>query len=288
MMVWQADTFSFAAVRLLPFLFKAALHLPEKVTPRMKEALEKLGSWDHTSPTGLEAFYRQGPPGEEEIGSSVAASIFHAWLNRLLASTIQAAYQRFGQDPPDVDMQTRAIIFLLEHPSEARTGQRLFDDRTTAGHIEIPDETLLTSLEKSLHFLGQFFGTEDMDTWRWGTLHQVRFLLGYEDVSLPLFPVQGPFPKSGANFTVDASDFGSNPSSFDTNVGPNTRFVMELEPGVLRSVNAQPGGQSENPESPHYADLTELWLDYRYEEIYFWLDDVLAHQETSLTFKPKP
>ena len=286
-MAWQADTVSLAAVRLLPYLFEAARSLPHVITPRMEEALQRLTSWDFSSPTGVEAFYRKDPPGEQEIAFSVAASIFHAWSNRVLASTFQDEDASFGQEPPDVDMQTRAILFLLEHPEQARTGQRLFDDITTQGYIETPDDILLESLGVTLDMLSQIFGTEDMNEWRWGKIHQTSFLLGYGDFSLPLFPIQGPFPKSGGNFTVDASTFGSGLSSFTNNYGPNTRFIIELEPGKLRAVNAQPGGQSEFPENPHYADLTELWLDNRYHELYFWWDDVLEHRESYIRFEPQ-
>ena len=287
MQAWQADTVSRAAVRLLPFLYSASQESPGIVTPPMEEALERLRSWDYTCPTGVDAFYRQEPPSEEEIANSVAASIFHAWLHRVLPATFQDEYHGFGLEPPDTDMLTRALIFLLEHPEQARTGQRLFDDISTQGYVETPGEILLKSLEGALGFLGRFFGSENMDEWQWGRLHQSSLVLGYEDLSIPLFPVQGPFPKSGGNFTVDASDPGGSPSSFNNTYGPNTRFVIEMEPGVLRAVNAQPGGQSEDPEGPHYGDLTERWLDNRYHELYFWLDDVLAHTETYLRFEPR-
>ena len=284
----QADTYSFAAERLLPFLFEAAQALPERITPVMEAALERLSSWNYTSPTGIDTFYRLQPPVAEEESESIASSIFHAWLNRLLTDTFRDDYQAHRQqEPPGVEMTTKAMIHLLEHPEEAHTGQELFDDRSSPDHVETPHEMLLGSLDRATNFLRGFFGTGDMNAWQWGKLHQTSFLLGYEDISLPLFPIQGPFPKSGASFTVDASDFGSNPESFHTTFGANTRFIIEMEPGVVRAVNAQPGGQSERPEDPHYADLTEIWLDNRYHELHFWLEDVLEHTETYLKFVPE-
>ena len=283
----QADTHSFAAERLLPFLFEAAQALPHRVTPVMGRALERLSSWNYTSPTGIDTFYRLHPPGVGEQAESTATSIFHAWLNRLLTDTFRDDYHiHRQQEPPGLEMTTKAMIHLLEHPEEARTGETLFDDRSSPDHVETPHEMLLRSLDRATNYLREFFGTGDMDTWQWGKLHQTSFLLGYEDISLPLFPIQGPFPKTGGNFTVDASDFGDNPKSFHTTFGANTRFIIEMEPGVLRAVNAQPGGQSERPGDPHYADLTEIWLDNRYHELYFWLEDVLENTETYLKFVP--
>jgi penicillin amidase len=286
MMRWQGDTVSLAARRLLPFLFEAAREHPEMVSPRTAEALERLAAWDLTSPTGIDAFYRAVPPDEDEKQQSRAATIFHAWLNHLLASTFSDDYARYGVEMPGVDMLTKAMLFLLEHPDQARTGEALFDDAATPDRTETPGETLLGSLESALGFLEGYFKTADMNQWEWGKLHTTSFLLGYEDVSLPFFPIQGPFPTSGANFTVNASDVGADPTSYTNTYGPNTRLVVELEPGVMRAVNAQPGGQSERPESPHYADLTELWLDHRYHELYFLFDDVLAHREDYTLFTP--
>ena len=89
-----------------------------------------------------------------------------------------------------------------------------------------------------------------------------------------------------ADITVNASDFGGDPESFQTTFGPNTRFLIELGPGALRGVNAQPGGQAKSPEDPHYADLTGLWLDDRYQELTFWFDQVRGHPEKTLRFNP--
>lgn len=286
MMRWQGDTVSLAARRLLPFLFEAAREHPELVSPRAEEALERLAAWDLTSPPGIDAFYRAVPPDEWERQHSRAASIFHAWLNHLLASTFSDDYAGYGVETPGVEMLTKAMLFLLEHPDRAATGQALFDDAATPDRTETPAEILLQSLENALGFLEGYFRTADMNQWEWGKLHTTSFVLGYENVSLPFFPIQGPFPTSGANFTVNASDVGADPTSYTNTYGPNTRFVVELEPGVMRAVNAQPGGQCERPESPHYADLTAIWLDHRYHELFFWFDDVLAHREDYTLFTP--
>ncbi len=286
MMQWQADTVSLAARRLLPFLFNIAESHREQLTAPMAEALERLRTWDLTSPTGVDACYRMSGPDEYEKIQSRAASIFHVWMNHLLTRTFKDEFEYYGLDTPSVEMLTKSLLFLLEHPEEAARGDTLFDDLRTTDRRETPDEIILESLSSALAFLEQYHGTSDMNQWEWGKLHQTSCVLGYKDIALPMFPVQGPFPTTGANFTVNASDIGADPFSYTNTYGPNTRFVVELEPGVMRAVNAQPGGQSEDPESPHYGDLTQLWLDHRYHDLYFWLEDILAHTEDYTLFTP--
>ena len=285
--VWQADTYSMAAERLLPFLFDAAQARPEQVTPRMEEALGRLEAWGRTSPTGVEAFYRAVPPSPEEMEESVGSCIFHAWMNRLLTDTFEDDFLASGVELPGAETLTKAILFLLERPDEARTGGALFDDRTTPDVEEDAAGLMLRSLQDALETLERILGTADMEAWRWGKVHQTTLQLGYEGVALPLFPVQGPFPKSGARFTVDASDFGTSPDRFANSSGANTRFVIEMEPGAVRGVNAQPGGQSESPEDPHYGDLTALWFDNRTHELYFRFDDVVTHREAYWRLDPQ-
>jgi penicillin amidase len=71
----------------------------------------------------------------------------------------------------------------------------------------------------------------------------------------------GPRAASGDPFTENAADGGLTASS-----GPSWRMVATL-PGTGGPVTAEgiyPGGQSENPASPWYANLVPLWWDGQY------------------------
>jgi penicillin amidase len=92
-------------------------------------------------------------------------------------------------------------------------------------------------------------------TWTWGRLHSRSFPsitgapgLGY-----------GPRAAGGDPFTEDAADGGLNSST-----GPSWRMITSLSPGGVTAQGVYPGGQSENPASPWYANLVPLWWDGKY------------------------
>jgi penicillin G amidase len=66
----------------------------------------------------------------------------------------------------------------------------------------------------------------------------------------------GPRAAGGDPFTEDAADGGMTAT-----VGPSWRMVATLSPGTVSAVGVYPGGQSEDPASPWYANLVSLWWD---------------------------
>lgn len=94
-------------------------------------------------------------------------------------------------------------------------------------------------------------------TWSWGRVHSREFpaLSGADGLGY------GPRAASGDPFTENAADGGLTAAS-----GPSWRMVATL-PGTGGPVTAEavyPGGQSENPASPWYANLVPLWWDGQY------------------------
>ncbi|HEX4088889.1 MAG TPA: penicillin acylase family protein, partial [Trebonia sp.] len=63
----------------------------------------------------------------------------------------------------------------------------------------------------------------------------------------------------GDPFTEDAADGGLTATA-----GPSWRMVATLSPTVVSAEGVYPGGQSENPASPWYANLIPLWWDGQY------------------------
>ena len=53
-----------------------------------------------------------------------------------------------------------------------------------------------------------------------------------------------------------------------TSHGPSWRMVVSLQEPI-KSWGILPGGQAEDPMSPHYDDQFKLWKDYRYKELLF-------------------
>jgi penicillin amidase len=92
-------------------------------------------------------------------------------------------------------------------------------------------------------------------SWTWGRVHSREFPsvtgangLGY-----------GPRSAGGDSFTEDAADGGMTATT-----GPSWRMVATLGAAGVSAEGVYPGGQSENPASPWYANLVPLWWDGQY------------------------
>jgi penicillin amidase len=109
------------------------------------------------------------------------------------------------------------------------------------------------ALADALHALSRRLGP-DPARWQWGRMHKRLF------ASLSALPAlaRGPYASGGDPNTPDAAEPGLMATS-----GPSWRMVVDL--GNLSASQAiYPGGQSENPVSPEYADFLPYWLGYRY------------------------
>jgi penicillin amidase len=95
--------------------------------------------------------------------------------------------------------------------------------------------------------------------WTWGRLHSRRFpsLTGAAGLGY------GPRAASGDAWTVNAAEGG-----LQSGIGPSWRMIVGFGgpggPGGMSAEGVYPGGQSENPASPWYADLIADWWDGRY------------------------
>ncbi|HEY3878861.1 MAG TPA: penicillin acylase family protein [Trebonia sp.] len=92
-------------------------------------------------------------------------------------------------------------------------------------------------------------------TWTWGRLHTRSFpaITGADGLGY------GPRAAGGDPFTEDAADGG-----LDATAGPSWRMIAALSPRGVTAQGIYPGGQSENPASPWYTNLVELWWDGKY------------------------
>jgi penicillin amidase len=96
-------------------------------------------------------------------------------------------------------------------------------------------------------------------SWTWGRLHSREFtsLTGAAGLSY------GPRPAGGDGWTVDAA-YGEPTSK----AGPSWRMIVQLGSATaavpVSAEGVYPGGQSENPASPWYADQIADWWNGRY------------------------
>ncbi len=93
-------------------------------------------------------------------------------------------------------------------------------------------------------------------TWQWGKLHTRRFPSLTQAAALGY----GPRPASGDIWTVDAAEAGMT-----SDIGPSWRMIAGWSRSGRPIAEAiYPGGQSEDPASPWYANLVGDWWAGRY------------------------
>ena len=174
---------------------------------------------------------------------------------------------------------------------------------------------MVTALVEALDWLSEEFETEDQAEWLWGLKHTVSFdsfvareigsgvpliaslfspmnigpdVLPLTEEPLPSGdPRQGleGFPRPGDSFAVDAAGY-LGVSDFSYASGPVMRMAFELDPAGVRGINILPGGQSADPDSPHFADQASLWLGNEALPVRFDLNDVLSGAESREVLSP--
>ena len=141
---------------------------------------------------------------------------------------------------------------VLEYLTREFPSSIWFDNRSTPAR-ETRKEIVQQSFEAAVASLKKQFG-EDVEKWRWGNINQLK--IGSMTQQLELGRNGG--PTVGTDFTV-------NPGSNVGPVGGGASWRMIVDFGhVDQSVGIYPGGQSEQPDSPHYDDLMSLWATGQY------------------------
>ncbi len=297
-----ADVTVRAAMRLVPFLLDAieAARSPQAPPalkaflkdPRIAKAAQYLRSWSFDTPTGLTEGFDWGkpagvPPTPEQIRDSVATTIFHVWLARLVANTVDGVLGAISPrlPKPGGHFAVKALIHHLENfealGGKGASGLPLFavPDRAKA---DLPpavarDLVLLQSLKEALDLLASetfasaFGGSTTLDDYRWGKLHRIvlRHVARFGG-PFDLPPDGEGVPVDGGYQVVDRSDpsvRGAKPQDFGFKSGPSRRFVAELSPQGVTILNVLAGGQSGVPGAKHYGDQFPLWLANRLHPI---------------------
>lgn len=261
---------------------------------RIAEMKDRLAAWtSYHTPAAVE-----GNPSGAEIADSVATTIFNATLTRLVHLAFDDEVARLGVQPGS-QFIARALENAVSRPEtmasyDAAAGDTvLWDDLDTDAVSESRDERMLRALDQALDFLEQRLGN-DMDGWRWGKLHTVRLadITGLFGDSLSI-PPEGDarypdgYPRHGDNFNVDAANFGMwSTDDFSYRAGPQQRLVLEMTPDGPRAWNARAGGQSQDPDDPHFADDVEYWRRNQAPALYFTEAEVAAHAERRVRYLP--
>ncbi len=242
----QADMVSGSARDLLPLMLPGLT----PIDPGAREAVALLRGWDGTMDR-----------------SRPEPLIFTAWLATLV--------RRIAADEMGPDFAAWRGL----HPRFVRrvlTADRAWCDDVTTKAVETCPEQVAAALRDALATLRRHQG-DDIAGWRWGAAHVALFRhlpFGYVPVLRDLFDVT--MPDGGGDDTIDRAAMAlAGPTPFAAVHGPGLRAIYDLaDLGESRFMVAT--GQSGNPFSIHYDDLTESWRDvqsFAIEADRAWLDE---------------
>lgn len=279
----QGDVKSLLAQRMVPHLLAAAQSKPDLVASLgLQDAIARLSAWDFdmSAGTAVDAAPRS-------IEQSIAASIYSVYLVELAKLALGDEYAQAKVEIPGT-MQIKTLLLMLEAPDLLKSPESYWDRVDTAGTKESKEEIMLQSLGNSLKTLAtpELFASTDPQTWRWGKLHKMKILDPLAAFTGQAMRELGPFERQGGNFTVDVGSQRGVSTDFSFRAGPQMRFVAHLLPDGPVAVNALPGGQSDDPQSPHYDDLLQKWLRNETFPYFFKLSQVLDNKEYYIRWEP--
>lgn len=177
---------------------------------------------------------------------SVAATIYEFWALKLAPLAFAPRIPESAKDRiRQYDM--RRVIRWMKSPDRA------YGSNPRAGR----DAILARALEQAVADIRKRLG-DDMTTWKWGDVHTADFVhpLGGSQGTKELFLVE-PVRRGGDGFTVMAA---TSPSETNTkqNSGASFKFVFDVKDWDQSTVLSVPGNSAQ-PLSPHYKDLTDEW-----------------------------
>jgi penicillin amidase len=231
----QVDTTSELARKLLPMLL--TLVRPGE-DPRSRQALEILSRWDGNA-----------------LVDSPAPAIYNTWLMRFMVQTFA---DELGPELAAEYVGQRYIS--LERFLEMLARRSAFFDDSATPQVESAADIATRSFQESLKLLTEATAKADIAAWRWGDVHRIRFdhLLGKSQILRPLVN-RGPYPLAGDGETNLRAAFTDTRPPFTAELAAGLRLVVQFDPNP-RGRMVLITGENEYFLSPHYDDLTKLWL----------------------------
>ncbi|MEV4116978.1 penicillin acylase family protein [Nonomuraea sp. NPDC049695] len=196
---------------------------------------------------------------------SPGAALFEPWLSGYLGPAFLRKFvpSAVAARVPRADV--RQVIDALERPD------RWFGPDGAAVRDRLVQETLSAAYAAVRGRLGA-----DPAAWRWGNLQHALF-------SHPLGNHVGPISRGGSATTVDASTY--YPGAYQSTSGAAYRMVLDVGAWDNSTFVSAPG-QSGDPASPHYADLTAAWSSGAQVPLLYSPAAVARNTESVITLVP--
>ncbi len=323
----QSDNQLLDAEVFTPPLLRAFANAQDEAAPPLlaalaadagvSEAMGRFASWNFTTPTGIQEGYDPGDepdklpePSPEEIGNSVAATIYSVWRGQIVQNVLDATLERLGlgEFHPDSERSLSALRNLLDHfPTNqgvGASGVNFFQVEGIDSPENARDFLILKSLDDALDLLASdsfataYGRSTDQEDYRWGRLHRIVIdhPLG-DPFNIPeaggfshLSPELPGLARSGGYETVDtaAHDVRAvTPTDFMYIVAPARRFVAELSPSGIKAFQIISGGQSGVPDTPFFSNQLARWLTNQYHPMRIAPADVASDELSVEVFTPR-
>ncbi len=185
--------------------------------------------------------------------NSAQAALEEVWLSRHLGRAFKDAVLPKAAADAFSAPDTAVMLDSLEHP-DTRFGDDAQGRR---------DAVLLTSLGDAYREMVRLQGA-DASAWQWGKLQtnlNAHPFADLVDADMRAKLNVGPTGKGGSAYTPNQSTYRA--SDFRETNGPSFRVIVDVGNwDNSRAVNLP--GESGDPDSPHYRDLAQMWLNGEY------------------------
>lgn len=236
----QFDRKSYLAPVFLKYLIPV---IPESHA-QVKERLE---AWDHV----LDA-------------EGVEGSIYHETMETFLRS--------IWVDDLGIELAEQYLdtwyISLNRWVKMLEDNENTWFDKVDTDPLETRDDLLAEAFTTAMTRLEEKFGSTEIATWEWGTIHNIAFHHPFEAKGglIQKFFNYGPFPFGGDGETVNrATHVFDKP--YMAEMTASMRLLIDLA-DASQSRMANASGQLGMPRHRHYTDFVDLWLAGEYADMH--------------------
>jgi len=246
MEAFQMDAHDSAAEAFVPVLVAAYDRQPFG-GDEVRRAIDELRRWNF-----------------EATPESVAERIWAVWFERFRQEVWQDKFDAAGVERWDGGWgfagsnERQPELEVLEFLTRANPESKWFDDVRTKQR-ETRNDIMARSFVAAVAQLVKDRGA-DMSRWQWGATNVLRLHSLTQNPALD----RGGIPVRGDEFTL-----GPGANGGEVTGGASWRMVVDFS-DLGHSFGMYPGGQSEDPTSPHYDDQMKPWAAGRYLPLYFY------------------
>ena len=238
-------------------------------------------------------------PYAREIVKNIAEDINSSPAQR--TNDIDWAVERFRNWNGDINknesigtVYNTYLVFLVKNIFEDELGENIFNDFISIQNIpyraleilmsqpenewfdninskekEKRADIVKKSLAQAIEFLKTKFTNQDINTWNWGSLHNVKFMhpMGFVEALDKTFNI-GPFEVGGDQTSVNNTEYRFSDviekGKYNVVVGASMRMMLNMA-DIEHPVTINTTGQSGQPISKHYSDQARMWSygDYK-------------------------